>query len=56
MSYLSSELSNYSAEVDNENEIIAKVFSDYFTNEKPCPFSLKFIEEIDKIIYGRGDS
>lgn len=56
MNYLSSELSNYSAEVVNGNEIIAEVFSDYFTNGKPCSFSLKFIEEIDKIIYGRGGS
>lgn len=47
--YLPTNLSKYSAKRGGV-EIISEVFSDYFNNKRPSSFSLKFIEEIDKII------
>lgn len=54
LSYLKDNLSVYSGSLRNGNEIIAEVFSDYFNNKNTSDFSLKFIEEIDKIILKEG--
>ena len=47
--YLLTNLSKYSAKRGGV-EIISEVFSDYFNNKHPSSFSLKFIEELDKIV------
>ena len=43
-------LSEYSGKVSDGSEIIAEVFSDYYSNEKPCDFSLQFMEKCFNII------
>lgn len=54
LEYLRKELSGYSAIVPTGDEIISEVFSDYYSNESPKKFSLKFMEECANIIAEKG--
>lgn len=49
MRYISSNLSEYAGAFKDGSEIISEVFSDVFGSDNPSEFSLRFIEECDKI-------
>lgn len=50
LNYLKDNLSIYAGRFGDGREIISEVFSDYFNSNNTIDFSLKFIDEIDKII------
>ncbi len=50
LNYLKDNLSIYAGRFGDGREIISEVFSDFFNSNNTIDFSLKFINEIDKII------
>lgn len=49
MMYLENNLSLYASEYEDGSEIISEVFADVFGTDNPSEFSLRFMDECDKI-------
>lgn len=49
MVYLEKNLSLYASEYEDGSEIISEVFSDVFGTGNPSEFSLRFMDECDKM-------